>query len=89
MWTSIFFCVFVQFCGYVDEVCERLVCRLGNLEPGREAVIQLEIKLNPAVLLQAPVKTQITFTQNCAWTHHVQTDGAAALTVKASISSAN
>ncbi|XP_070771040.1 integrin alpha-4 [Enoplosus armatus] len=43
-----------MFCGRGDELCERLVCRLGNLEAGREAIIQLEIRLNPAVLLQAP-----------------------------------
>ncbi|XP_037645899.1 integrin alpha-4 isoform X1 [Sebastes umbrosus] len=43
-----------MFCGRGDELCERLVCRLGNLEAGRDAFIQLEIKLNPAVLLQAP-----------------------------------
>ncbi|XP_044072995.1 integrin alpha-4 [Siniperca chuatsi] len=43
-----------MFCGRGDEVCERLVCHLGNLEVGREAIIQLEIRLNPAVLLQAP-----------------------------------
>lgn len=43
-----------MFCGRGDDLCERLVCRLGNLEVGREAAIQLEIKLNPAVLLQAP-----------------------------------
>ncbi|KAG8000941.1 Integrin alpha-4 [Nibea albiflora] len=42
-----------QFCGG-DELCERLVCRLGNLEVGKETTIQLEIRLNPAVLLQAP-----------------------------------
>uniref|UniRef100_A0A671XVA7 Integrin subunit alpha 4 n=1 Tax=Sparus aurata TaxID=8175 RepID=A0A671XVA7_SPAAU len=46
-----------MFCGQGDELCERLVCHLGNLEVGREASIQLEIKLNPAVLLQAPVNT--------------------------------
>lgn len=55
VWTSIFVCVCLQFCGRGDEVCERLVCRLGNLEAGRDAIIQLEIRLNPAVLLQAPV----------------------------------
>ncbi|KAK9538007.1 hypothetical protein VZT92_005570 [Zoarces viviparus] len=43
-----------MFCGRGDELCERLVCRLGNLEAGRDAFIQLEIRLNPAVLLQAP-----------------------------------
>nr|XP_046259995.1 integrin alpha-4 [Scatophagus argus] len=43
-----------MFCGRNDKLCERLVCRLGDLEVGREAVIQLEIRLNPAVLLQAP-----------------------------------
>ncbi|XP_039673682.1 integrin alpha-4 isoform X2 [Perca fluviatilis] len=43
-----------MFCGRGDELCERLECRLGNLEAGRDAFIQLEIRLNPAVLLQAP-----------------------------------
>ncbi|XP_068602586.1 integrin alpha-4 [Brachionichthys hirsutus] len=43
-----------MFCGRGDELCEQLLCRLGNLEVGREAVIQLEMRLNPAVLLQAP-----------------------------------
>ncbi|XP_029314915.1 integrin alpha-4 isoform X2 [Cottoperca gobio] len=43
-----------MFCGRGDELCERLVCRLGNLEVGADAFIQLEIRLNPAVLLQAP-----------------------------------
>ncbi|XP_068592816.1 integrin alpha-4-like isoform X2 [Cebidichthys violaceus] len=41
-------------CGRADELCEQLVCRLGNLEAGRDAFIQLEIRLNPAVLRQAP-----------------------------------
>lgn len=50
-----------QFCGRGDEMCEQLVCHLGNLEVGREAGIHLEVKLNPNVLLQAPVKhTEIT-----------------------------
>ncbi|KAI3356102.1 hypothetical protein L3Q82_017363, partial [Scortum barcoo] len=48
-----------MFCGRGDEVCERLVCRLGNLEVGREAVIQMEIRLNPTVLLQAPGRHSI------------------------------
>ncbi|XP_071370231.1 integrin alpha-4-like, partial [Centroberyx affinis] len=43
-----------MFCSHGDQLCERLVCRLGNLESGREATVQLEIKLNPTVLLQAP-----------------------------------
>ncbi|KAM3608330.1 uncharacterized protein V6R79_023077 [Siganus canaliculatus] len=43
------------FCGRGDDhLCEHLVCHLGNLDVGREATVQLEIKLNPAVLLQAP-----------------------------------
>lgn len=46
----------VQFCGRGDEVCERLTCRLGDVEVGKEADIKLEIRLNPTVLLQAPVK---------------------------------
>ncbi|TNN03830.1 hypothetical protein fugu_000859 [Takifugu bimaculatus] len=45
-----------MFCGRGDEMCEQLVCHLGNLEVGREASIHLEVKLNPNVLLQAPVK---------------------------------
>ncbi|XP_042350304.1 integrin alpha-4 isoform X2 [Plectropomus leopardus] len=43
-----------MFCGHGDDLCERLVCRLGDLDVGKETLIQLEIKLNPAVLLQAP-----------------------------------
>uniref|UniRef100_A0A3B5MXR6 Integrin alpha 4 n=1 Tax=Xiphophorus couchianus TaxID=32473 RepID=A0A3B5MXR6_9TELE len=48
-----------MFCGRVDNLCEHLVCRLGNLDAGRDATIQLEISLNPAVLLQAPVTRTI------------------------------
>uniref|UniRef100_A0A3B4YHB7 Integrin subunit alpha 4 n=1 Tax=Seriola lalandi dorsalis TaxID=1841481 RepID=A0A3B4YHB7_SERLL len=55
----IYFYMCVQFCGRGDELCERLVCRLGNLEAGRDATIQLETRLNPAVLLQAPCITAI------------------------------
>lgn len=43
-----------MFCGVEDGLCERLVCNIGDLDVGREAVIQLEARLNPAVLLQAP-----------------------------------
>lgn len=43
-----------MFCGRRDELCERLVCRLGNLEVGKDVTIQLEISLNPTVLMQAP-----------------------------------
>lgn len=43
-----------MFCSHSDDLCERLVCRLGDLDVGRDTLIQLEIKLNPAVLLQAP-----------------------------------
>lgn len=46
----------MQFCGIEDGLCERLVCNIGDLDVGREAVIQLETRLNPAVLLQAPVR---------------------------------
>ncbi|KAK5860942.1 hypothetical protein PBY51_022381 [Eleginops maclovinus] len=43
-----------MFCAREDELCERLVCRLGTLEVGGDAIIKLEIRLNPTVLLQAP-----------------------------------
>ncbi|XP_033984671.1 integrin alpha-4 [Trematomus bernacchii] len=43
-----------MFCARGDELCERLVCRLGTLEAGGDAIIKLEIRLNPDVLLQAP-----------------------------------
>uniref|UniRef100_A0A8C7Z8W8 Integrin alpha 4 n=1 Tax=Oryzias sinensis TaxID=183150 RepID=A0A8C7Z8W8_9TELE len=45
-----------QFCGRGDELCEHLICRLGNLDVGRDATILLEVTLNPAVLLQEPVE---------------------------------
>ncbi|XP_061696897.1 integrin alpha-4 isoform X2 [Syngnathoides biaculeatus] len=43
-----------MFCGRGDQLCERLLCHLGNVEAGRDATIQLEVRLNPDVLLQAP-----------------------------------
>uniref|UniRef100_H2M4J5 Integrin subunit alpha 4 n=1 Tax=Oryzias latipes TaxID=8090 RepID=H2M4J5_ORYLA len=46
--------VATQFCGRGDELCEHLICRLGNLDVGRDATILLEVNLNPAVLLQEP-----------------------------------
>ncbi|XP_028249714.1 integrin alpha-4 isoform X2 [Parambassis ranga] len=55
-----------MFCGRGDQLCERLVCRLGNLEAGRDATIQLEIKLNPAVLLQAPGRHGIMILESTA-----------------------
>ncbi|KAM9342286.1 integrin alpha-4 [Pholidichthys leucotaenia] len=55
-----------MFCGRTDDLCERLVCRLGNLEAGREATIQLEISLNPAVLLQAPGRHGVMMVESTA-----------------------
>ncbi|XP_008326427.1 integrin alpha-4 [Cynoglossus semilaevis] len=55
-----------MFCGRGDDLCERLVCRLGNLETGREATIQLEARLNPAVLLQAPGRHSTMMLENTA-----------------------
>ncbi|XP_040003693.1 integrin alpha-4 isoform X1 [Xiphias gladius] len=55
-----------MFCGRVDDVCERLVCHLGNLEAGRDATIQLETRLNPAVLLQAPGRHSIMMLETLA-----------------------
>ncbi|XP_028992616.1 integrin alpha-4 [Betta splendens] len=54
------------FCGRGDDLCERLVCRLGNLEAGRDATIRLEIKLNPAVLLQIPGRHSIMMLESTA-----------------------
>uniref|UniRef100_A0A3B4ZUC7 Integrin subunit alpha 4 n=1 Tax=Stegastes partitus TaxID=144197 RepID=A0A3B4ZUC7_9TELE len=55
-----------MFCGRGDHLCERLVCRLGNLEVGRDATIKLEISLNPAVLLQAPGRHGIMLLESTA-----------------------
>ncbi|XP_022059328.2 integrin alpha-4 isoform X2 [Acanthochromis polyacanthus] len=55
-----------MFCGRRDTLCERLVCRLGNLEAGRDATIKLEISLNPAVLLQAPGRHGIMLLESTA-----------------------
>uniref|UniRef100_A0A3Q1C9Y5 Integrin alpha-2 domain-containing protein n=1 Tax=Amphiprion ocellaris TaxID=80972 RepID=A0A3Q1C9Y5_AMPOC len=55
-----------MFCGRSDTLCERLVCRLGNLEAGRDATIKLEISLNPAVLLQAPGRHGIMLLESTA-----------------------
>ncbi|KAM6946036.1 integrin alpha-4 [Aplochiton taeniatus] len=43
-----------MFCSHDDILCETLVCRLGDLEQGKEVTIQLEVRLNPTVLQQAP-----------------------------------
>ncbi|XP_026232320.1 integrin alpha-4 [Anabas testudineus] len=56
----------IMFCGRGDNLCERLVCRLGNLEAGRDATIQLEIRLNPNVLLQAPGRQGIMLLESTA-----------------------
>uniref|UniRef100_A0A8D3CPW9 Integrin subunit alpha 4 n=1 Tax=Scophthalmus maximus TaxID=52904 RepID=A0A8D3CPW9_SCOMX len=55
-----------MFCGRGDELCERLVCRLGSLEAGRDATIQLETRLNPTVLLQAPGRHSIMTLESTA-----------------------
>ncbi|KAM4561430.1 integrin alpha-4 [Fundulus diaphanus] len=55
-----------MFCGYRDDLCERLECRLGNLDAGRDATIQLEIALNPAVLLQAPGRHAVMMLESTA-----------------------
>ncbi|XP_068428471.1 integrin alpha-4 isoform X2 [Clinocottus analis] len=59
-----------MFCGRSDELCEQLVCRLGNLEAGRDAFIQLEIRLNPAVLLQAPGRHAVMRLESTATMSH-------------------
>ncbi|KAF0026710.1 hypothetical protein F2P81_021447 [Scophthalmus maximus] len=56
----------LQFCARGDELCERLVCRLGSLEAGRDATIQLETRLNPTVLLQAPGRHSIMTLESTA-----------------------
>uniref|UniRef100_I3JIG4 Integrin subunit alpha 4 n=1 Tax=Oreochromis niloticus TaxID=8128 RepID=I3JIG4_ORENI len=55
-----------MFCGRTDKACEWLVCRLGNLEAGREVTIQLEANLNPAVLRQAPGRHGIMILESTA-----------------------
>lgn len=55
-----------MFCVHDHDLCERLVCRLGNLEAGREATIQLEVKVNPAVLRQAPGRQGIMMLESTA-----------------------
>lgn len=55
------------FCGRLDPVCERLLCRLGTLEPGRVVNIHLESALNPAVLLQAPGRHSVMKLESSAF----------------------
>ncbi|XP_072252673.1 integrin alpha-4 [Leuresthes tenuis] len=63
-----------MFCSHEDVLCERLVCRLGNLDAGRDATIQLEISLNPDVLLQAPGRHGIMKLENTATMSHPRED---------------
>ncbi|KAM9709420.1 integrin alpha-4 [Menidia menidia] len=63
-----------MFCSRDDVLCERLVCRLGNLDVGRDATIQLEMSLNPAVLLQAPGRHGIMILESTAVMSHPRED---------------
>ncbi|XP_049340800.1 integrin alpha-4 [Astyanax mexicanus] len=44
----------VMFCAQVDGACMVLECNFGNLDPGKEVTINLEVELNPAVLQISP-----------------------------------
>ncbi|XP_053733155.1 integrin alpha-4 isoform X1 [Synchiropus splendidus] len=55
-----------MFCGRGDHLCEHLVCHLGHLDAGRDATIQLEVRLNPAVLLQAPGRQSVMTMESLA-----------------------
>ncbi|XP_061735384.1 integrin alpha-4 isoform X2 [Nerophis ophidion] len=55
-----------MFCGRGDQLCERLVCRLGNVDGGRDVSIQLEVRLNPDVLLQAPGRHAVVKLESAA-----------------------
>uniref|UniRef100_A0A8C7MX63 Integrin subunit alpha 4 n=1 Tax=Oncorhynchus kisutch TaxID=8019 RepID=A0A8C7MX63_ONCKI len=43
-----------MFCAHGDDLCLTLVCRLGDMDIGKEATIQMEVKLNPTVLQLTP-----------------------------------
>uniref|UniRef100_A0A8K9X4S9 Integrin subunit alpha 4 n=1 Tax=Oncorhynchus mykiss TaxID=8022 RepID=A0A8K9X4S9_ONCMY len=49
----------VSFCAHGDDLCLTLVCRLGDMDIGKEATIQMEVKLNPTVLQLTPVNTSL------------------------------
>ncbi|CAL8265769.1 unnamed protein product [Lota lota] len=55
-----------MFCSHGDWLCERLVCNLGNLEQGSEATINLEIRLNPAVLEHSPGRHSLMLVESSA-----------------------
>uniref|UniRef100_A0A8B9LPM4 Integrin alpha 4 n=1 Tax=Astyanax mexicanus TaxID=7994 RepID=A0A8B9LPM4_ASTMX len=50
----------VMFCAQVDGACMVLECNFGNLDPGKEVTINLEVELNPAVLQISPVRVSQT-----------------------------
>ncbi|KAJ8012946.1 hypothetical protein DPEC_G00048170 [Dallia pectoralis] len=43
-----------MFCSYGDDVCLALECRLGDMDIGKEASINMEVKLNPSILQITP-----------------------------------
>ncbi|KAJ3591992.1 hypothetical protein NHX12_007122 [Muraenolepis orangiensis] len=56
----------VDIPSHSDRLCERLVCNLGNLEPGSEVSINVEIRLNPAVLHNSPGRHSVMLVQSSA-----------------------
>ncbi|CAL8240960.1 unnamed protein product [Merluccius merluccius] len=56
-----------MFCSHADRLCERLVCNLGNVEQGSKVTINLEIRLNPAVLQHSPGRHSVMLVESSAF----------------------
>ncbi|KAJ8349587.1 hypothetical protein SKAU_G00247170 [Synaphobranchus kaupii] len=55
-----------MYCMKKDPECQNVVCKLGDLDIGKEATIQMEVELNPAVLQISPGRQGIMVIESSA-----------------------
>uniref|UniRef100_A0A8C9VY36 Integrin subunit alpha 4 n=1 Tax=Scleropages formosus TaxID=113540 RepID=A0A8C9VY36_SCLFO len=53
-----------QYCMKNDSMCLYVECELGDVEVGKEATIQMEVDVNPAVLQISPVRKLVTLSRS-------------------------
>ncbi|KAG7466833.1 hypothetical protein MATL_G00146510 [Megalops atlanticus] len=55
-----------MYCMRYDQLCVNVVCSFGNMDIGKEATIQMEVELNPAVLQLSPGRQAIMLIESTA-----------------------
>uniref|UniRef100_A0A8C9VKL9 Integrin subunit alpha 4 n=1 Tax=Scleropages formosus TaxID=113540 RepID=A0A8C9VKL9_SCLFO len=53
-----------MYCMKNDSMCLYVECELGDVEVGKEATIQMEVDVNPAVLQISPVRKLVTLSRS-------------------------